>query len=66
MEDSKVAGVVGWLEPWSVKELQRFMGFKNFYRQFIRGFSVVAALLTNLLNGKKQGTIRSCVRHSGG
>ncbi|KAK3525446.1 hypothetical protein QTP86_031542 [Hemibagrus guttatus] len=36
----------------SVRELQRFLGFANFYRRFIRNYSSVAGLLTSLLRGK--------------
>lgn len=34
------------------KELQRFLGFSSFYRWFIRDFSKVVALLTNLTSPK--------------
>lgn len=37
-----------WPWPTSVKEVQRFIGFSNFYQKFIRNFSSVAAPLTNL------------------
>lgn len=47
MEGAKVAVVTEWPEPTTVKELQRFLGFANFCRQFIRGYSLVAAPLTN-------------------
>ncbi|KAK3569467.1 hypothetical protein QTP86_031438 [Hemibagrus guttatus] len=33
-------------------ELQRFLGFANFYRRFIRNYSSVAGPLTSLLRGK--------------
>ncbi len=54
MDDSKVHAVLNWPRPTTVKELQRFLEFANFYRRFIRNFSVVAAHLTSLLQGGKQ------------
>ncbi|XP_051532012.1 uncharacterized protein LOC127428025 [Myxocyprinus asiaticus] len=52
MDSSKVQVMLQWALPVSVKELQCFLGFANFYRRFIRGFSSVAAPLTSLLQGK--------------
>jgi hypothetical protein len=51
MDDSKVRSVVNWPQPTTVKEMQRFLGFANFYRRFIRNFSITAAPLTSLLRG---------------
>ena len=51
MDDQKVNAVAQWSAPSSVKELQRFLGFANFYRRFIRNFSSIAAPLTSLLKG---------------
>ncbi|KAL0198667.1 hypothetical protein M9458_007207, partial [Cirrhinus mrigala] len=48
MDDNKVSAVLQWPRPQTLKELQRFLGFANFYRRFIRGFSQVAAPLTSL------------------
>ncbi|KAK3508883.1 hypothetical protein QTP70_012515 [Hemibagrus guttatus] len=52
MYEKKVAAVRDWPRPTSVKELQRFLGFANFYRRFIRGYSSVTSPLTNLLRNK--------------
>ncbi|KAL0185442.1 hypothetical protein M9458_021139, partial [Cirrhinus mrigala] len=41
-----------WPVPDSGKALQRFLGFANFYRRFIRGFGQVAAPLTPLTSTK--------------
>ncbi|KAI2645880.1 Transposon Tf2-11 polyprotein [Labeo rohita] len=42
-------------QPTNIKELQRFLGFANFYRCFIRNFSTVAAPLTSMVKkGVKQ------------
>ncbi|KAI7799920.1 hypothetical protein IRJ41_019309 [Triplophysa rosa] len=51
MDDKKVRAVVEWPQPKTVRELQRFLGFINFYRRFICNFSTVAAPLTSLLRG---------------
>ncbi|XP_051543662.1 uncharacterized protein LOC127434749 [Myxocyprinus asiaticus] len=52
MDTSKVQAVTTWPQPTTVKELQRFLGFANFYRRFIRNFNTVVAPLTSLLRGK--------------
>ncbi|KAL0180477.1 hypothetical protein M9458_022883 [Cirrhinus mrigala] len=49
MDDSKVQAVLRWPQPSTLKELQRFLGFSNFYRRFIRNFSTVAAPLTSMV-----------------
>ncbi len=46
MDEKKVQAVLDWPQPQTVKELQRFLGFANFYRRFIRNFSSVASPLT--------------------
>lgn len=48
---NKVEAVVNWPAPHTIRELQRFLGFANFYRRFIRNYSSVAAPLTSLLKG---------------
>ncbi len=52
MDTGKVDAVMEWPRPTTVKELQRFLGFANFYRRFIRNYSSIAAPLTSLLRGK--------------
>ncbi|KAL0149344.1 hypothetical protein M9458_055382, partial [Cirrhinus mrigala] len=48
MDLAKVRAVIDWPIPDSRTALQRFLGFANFYRRFIRNFSQVAAPLTAL------------------
>jgi hypothetical protein len=43
------------IAPTTVKEVQRFLGFANYYRMFIWGFGQVAAPITSLLKG---GSVR--------
>ncbi len=52
MDPDKVRAVIDWPVPDSRVVLQRFLGFANFYRRFIRNFSQVAAPLTFLTSSK--------------
>ena len=47
-DPEKVRAVSEWPVPTTRKQLQRFLGFANFYRRFIRDYSRVAAPLTQL------------------
>jgi len=51
MSDRKVKSVQDWAHPRSVKEVQIFIGFANFYRRFIKDFSKVFKPITETLNG---------------
>ena len=48
MDPAKVARVSKWPTPTTKKEVQSFLGFVNFYRRFIEGFSHLARPLFNL------------------
>ncbi|CAM4463975.1 unnamed protein product [Leuciscus chuanchicus] len=54
MDPEKVRAVLDWPVPDSRVALQRFLGFANFYRRFIRNFSQVAAPLSALTSVKSQ------------
>ena len=51
-DPTKMKGVAQWPEPQDKREVQQFLGFCNFYCQFIPGFAQVAKPLTELM-GKK-------------
>lgn len=60
-DPSKIQAVAKWPTPTSRKQLQRFLGFANCYRRFVRDYSKVAEPLTwltstsaPLLGPKKQ------------
>ncbi|KAL0195242.1 hypothetical protein M9458_008814 [Cirrhinus mrigala] len=55
MDEKKVNAVLNWPRPTTLKELQCFLGFSNFYRRFIHQFSSVAAPLTAMV---KKGASR--------
>ncbi len=54
MDPTKVKAVADWPTPDSRRAVQRFLGFANFYRRFIRNFSQVALPLTDLTSTKKR------------
>ena len=44
----KVQAIRDWPTPKSVKEVQAFLGFANFYRRFIEDYSKITMLLKKL------------------
>jgi hypothetical protein len=48
MDTAKVSTIQEWLTPMNVKDVQSILGFANFYRRFIRGYSAIVAPLTHL------------------
>ena len=51
MNEKKVKSIKAWRARASVKNVQIFIGFANFYRRFIKNFSDIRAPITNLLKG---------------
>ena len=48
MDPVKINRIRDWPTPVSVKDIRSFLGFCNFYRPFIKGFSAVARPLNEL------------------
>jgi hypothetical protein len=48
MDEAKVSTIQSWPEPRKVKDIQSFLGFANFYRRFIFGYSNIVIPLTRL------------------
>lgn len=51
MEPSRVETIRGWEAPTTIRGLQVFLGFANFHRRFIAGYSRIARPLTERLKG---------------
>ena len=49
MDEQKVKTIQDWPVPWQLKEVQSFLGFSNFYQQFIHNYSDVVNPLTCLI-----------------
>ena len=53
MEKSRVSTIQDWPEPQSIHEIQVFLGFVNFYCQFICRYFKLAAGLSDMLKGQQ-------------
>ena len=56
MDPQKIETVVNWEPLEYLKDVQTFLGFANFYRRFVLGYSSIVAPLTELT--KKDVTFR--------
>jgi len=54
MQKEKVEGVLNWLAPRNVKEVQKFLGLTNYYRRFIKDFARIAAPLHVLVRKEQK------------
>ena len=54
-DPSKIKAVQDWPEPTNVKQSRGFLGLTGYYRRFIKGYSIIASPLTDLL--RKDGFI---------
>jgi hypothetical protein len=54
MEPDQVLAVTEWPVPTSVHDIQIFLGFANFYRRFIEGYSHITAPISSLLRKNQQ------------
>jgi len=49
IEEDKVAGVLNWPVPKTVKDVRKFLGLANYYRRFVKDFAKLARPLNNLM-----------------
>jgi len=54
MEEEKVKGIVEWLIPKCVKDVQKFLGLANYYCRFIEGFASIARPLHDMVKKDKK------------
>jgi hypothetical protein len=52
MSKEKICTILDWPVPQKVKDIQSFLGFANFYWQFILGYSNITVPLTQLTHQK--------------
>jgi len=54
MSENKIDTILKWEIPGSIKHVQSFLAFANFYRRFIQGFPMICYLLTELTEKIKE------------
>ena len=48
IEKDKVVGVLNWPVPKMIRNIRKFLGLTNYYRQFVKDFAKIARPLNNL------------------
>jgi len=66
MSQKKVKDILNWPAPRIVKEVQKFIGFANFYHRFIQGFSQLTLPIQTLMHNRVMWncTLSSCTNYS--
>jgi hypothetical protein len=64
MNPKKLETITEWPEPSKVKDLQSFLGFTNFYRRFIDGYSRLTLPLTELTKKSSIWNFTSAARNA--
>lgn len=59
MSPDKVSSILSWPTPKTLTQLQAFLGFANFYRRFIKNYSMLVKPLTDLTRKTTGGFVWS-------
>ena len=65
MDPEKVSAIMEWEKPATIQDVQCFLGFANFYQQFIEGYSRICTPLFNLLKTVKPDNPRPVANRKG-
>ena len=70
MDPAKVHSILDWARPKTVRQVRSFLGFCNFYRRFIVGYSKIARPLHRLTEqnrpwtwGPEEQNAFDCLKH---
>lgn len=64
IEINYIEAIKSWLEPRNIRNIQAFIGFTNFYRCFIQGFSKKATVLTLLIINPSKKHVKKSIASS--
>ena len=54
IEEEKVKGILDWLTPKCVKDVQKFLGLANYYHQFIQDFVSITRPLHDMVKKEQK------------
>jgi len=54
MEEEKVEGVLNWPVPKTVRDVRKFLGLANYYRQLVKNFATIAKPLNMLIQKEEK------------
>ena len=60
-DESKIEAIKKWPSPSNVTEVQSFLGFTGYYRQFIQEFAWVTWPLHELISGENTGKKKASI-----
>lgn len=64
MSPSKVAVIHQWPKPESITDVRSFLGMCNYYRKFVRNYSLIAKPLFDMLRGEATFNWSSSAQHA--
>ena len=64
VDPQKIEAIVNWKQPMNVSEVRSFLGLAGYYRKFVKGFSKIETLLTNLLKKDQKFEWSDTCQHS--
>src|SRR5205807_6996584 len=64
MDPIKLKAVKDWPRPKTIKDIQKFLGFCNFYRRFVQNYSELAQLLFDLTRKGEPFIWTECHEHA--
>jgi len=54
MEEDKIVKVLNWPIPKTVRDVRKFLGLVDYYRQFVKNFAKLARPLNNLMRKEEK------------
>ena len=60
IQKEKVAGVLEWPEPKMVKEVQKFLGLTNYFKDFAKIAKPIYKFLERMRSGTRERNRRKC------